>query len=444
MAWEGLVVPSLTAIQSLLVYGAVLPPLTPWQGRLRGQVSDAYGSALATSREVFVDLRPTPASGDEMRSTATEFLDAELTAALASGRRPLVLFSGGVDSALMAARLRVLGYDDTLLVHYQFNKHDDETPTARKMAKALGLELEVIERDDSGLSLLDQPGQTYPVPFGDLSALPTYELCAGLGRLVDPSEFVVFDGNGADGAFGLGGKISSLRKLVGLPSAALGVGSRAYALHGWQMRGSWEYRMRVARRLSRLSPAGAVLAQNSLFDILYRAPDLAEIDAGWNRILEQVVGRDLSDQVVLSDQAVTHPGTFAQKNLGPLEAQGFEVSYPFLTSDLVSLGLSHTAAFPATEAKAWMKQELAQHLPVELVYRPKRGFVEPEMTVFDTSEFQEHLEDALSGGVVNELLDLTNIRRMLNDTDRLGSLPHGHLNFLWVTIFTNRWFKTVG
>lgn len=437
-------VPSMAAVQSLLTFGAILPPLTPWEGMSRTEHTSEYPVALRITREVCASSDATSIPNNTWQSTARDLLDEQLTKALVTGRRPLVLFSGGVDSGLIAARLKALGRDDIVLVHYQFSPQDPETPIASKLAEEMGLDLKIITRDNSGLSLLDHPGQLYPIPFGDLSALPTYELCRGLGHLVEPDEFVVFDGSGADAAFGLGRKLTRLRKLAGLPASIRAVGSKAYELRGWRLSGSPEYATRLARRAAKLSPVALVLAQNSLFDILYRAPDLQAIDTGWGRILQNLHVDDLAERVVLSGLAVTEAGIFAQKSLGPLRAQGFEVSYPFLTNELARLGMSHTAAFPEENPKSWMKEQLATHVSHDLVYRPKRGFVEPEMTVFDSTTFREHLEAVLDkdGGAVQELIDVRAIRPMVNRAGRLGSLPVGHLNVIWSLMFTSRWFET--
>lgn len=435
--------PSLQAAQSVLIYGAVLPPLTPWRGQRRDLGDGAYTSALDASKEVFASSIAVPSSPDEMRRVGSRALDEEMQQALASGRRPLVLFSGGVDSSLMAARLRALGRHDTLLVHYQFSDQDGETDTARRIARSLDLELEIVQRDDSGLNLLRGPGKVYPVPFGDISSIPTAELCSGLGRLVDSADYVIFDGSGADGAFGLARRLRRLTQLTMLPATLRSVGSMAYKKGGWRLRGKLEYAMRVSRRSTRLSQVGVLLAQNSLFDILYEAPNLEDIDAGWDSLVQTVAGYDTWTKGIVSDLAVTVAGTFAQKSLGPLRSQGFQVSYPFLSSELVRLGVRYTSAVPDAQAKAWMKSELARYTHRDHVYRPKRGFVEPRMSVFDTSDFRDWLELALRSDLAKELLQIGAVRQLLGRTDRLGSLPVGHLNLLWALMFTDRWYETV-
>lgn len=435
--------PSLAAVQSVLTFGAVLPPLTPWEGHSRGQADDPYGIALAQTFDAVGQSATADVPGSEPQRSAVRLLDDTLELALAAGRRPLVLFSGGVDSCLMAVRLREIGRTDTILVHYQFNDHHDDTPIAIEMARELGFPLEIVRRDSTGLALLDNPGRVYPVPFGDVSAVPTSELCHGLSRLVDPEDVVVFDGTGADGAFGLGRKVLDLQRLLRLPTTALRAVDLVYLHGGWLSHGTAEYWMRVARRGSHLSRVGTVLAQNSLFGILYDAPDLGRIDAAWNQLLRHGGGSGDVERVVISDTAVICAGIFAQKTLGPLTSLGFDVCYPFLTMEMGVLGLLATRDHPEGEAKQWMKQELAQHVAAKLVYRPKTGFVEPEMTHFDVPEFRAILDNAISDDdLLRPFVRRKELRRLLDRRGRLGALPHGHLNFLWALAFMHRWYKT--
>ncbi len=88
-------------------------------------------------------------------------------------KSPAILFSGGVDSSLLAARAKKLGWDDTLLIHYSFGE-DEHTQVARNVAHQLDLQMmEIADDPDQYESVFDHAGM-YPQPFGDHSTLPSF------------------------------------------------------------------------------------------------------------------------------------------------------------------------------------------------------------------------------------------------------------------------------
>lgn len=430
--------PSSEELQSILVFGAVLPSMQP-QPNLHGGVGR---TPVEVAAEAIAAVRDTDLAAKDLEQTGVRMLDAVLGAAL-TDRQPVVLFSGGVDSSLIAARLKQLGRDDTLLLNYSFGERDGESEVAAAIAKALGMQFERVTRDPSGPRALECPGKVYPVPFGDLSTPPTAELCAAVARVANPDDAVVFDGTGADGAFGLGAKSLAVNRLHSVPRLVLEAGSQVYRRGGWRTNGALEHRLRSLRRLASLTPPAAVVAQNSLFGILYEAPAIRTADEQWLAWLEDIAGRDLTAQIVLADLTLTCAGIFAQKTYGPLRHLGFSVEYPFLSAELAALGVVHTARWPGVGSKQWMKRALARVVDEGFVYRPKSGFIEPEMTLFETPQFRSSLEEALSPqATLAPLLNRHRVRRLVRRADRLGALPHGHRNLLWAVAFIERWLQT--
>jgi hypothetical protein len=196
--------------------------------------------------------------------------------------------------------------------------------------------------------------------------------------------------------------------------------------------------------MSWLSPQSAAIAQNALFGVLYQAPDLKSIDAAWSEAMGAAGVTSLAERVVVSDLAITCAAIYAQKTYGPLRAAGFEVSYPFLSRDLASLGVVHTNAHPDAEAKGWMKEQLSRHIDHRLIYRPKSGFIDPARSLFDHQGFREALAAALGeDGVAGVLINTKRVQTLLRRNESLAGLPHGHLNILWTLAFVDRWYRTV-
>ena len=104
------------------------------------------------------------------------------------GGDPVILFSGGVDSALLASRAVALGWTGTTLVNYCLGKNDAESEFAEQMASHLGLEFVRID-DDGSLDpkSLEAVASKYPSPFGDYSVLPTNRLTSACLLYTSPS-----------------------------------------------------------------------------------------------------------------------------------------------------------------------------------------------------------------------------------------------------------------
>ena len=137
-----------------------------------------------------------------IESLVTAALDSEIKSHLEPDAIPIVMFSGGVDSGLIAYRLSALGRMDTVMFNVSFGQNDKEAMVAREMANRL--RLNCIElRYPGKWDVLTSPGAVYPVPFGDYSAPPAAFLASEICDRYAGQKVVVFDGTGADGCFGL-------------------------------------------------------------------------------------------------------------------------------------------------------------------------------------------------------------------------------------------------
>lgn len=374
---------------------------------------------------------------------ALSLLDEALEAPLQQGKRPALLFSGGIDSTLMAARLRDLGHDDLRLIHYSFSPDSDDSLAASAAAKELGLPLTVVPRAlDQGLSCLADAGVSYPIPFADHSTAATFALCKGVAEHLDSKSFVVFDGTGADGAFGLGQRTTRLSRLSTLPSVALMTGSYGYRKALWTTRGRSEYLGRIIRRLSDYSLGMGSIAQNSLHGIVFLPNELQALNDSWDAEMLAIGVSPPIQQAVLTDLAITCAAIFAQKTFGPLSRFGFQVEYPFLSWDLGLLGLAHTLSFPNSRPKMWMRNALSHYLSHSFIERPKRGFIDPQASLFEDPLFIEHVHSATSSSSpISEWLIPEGTARLLS-LRAWPDLPHGHGNLLWAMAFLDSWYRT--
>ncbi len=148
-------------------------------------------------------------------------------------------------------------------------------------------------------------------------------------------------------------------------------------------------------------------------------------------------------RVVAADLALICAGTFAQKAQPILELAGHKVLYPFLEIEMVSTALSSIPCWEMEEPKAPLKRSLGRHIPHDMVYRPKSGFVDPKGEVFFSAEFVGYLRSAVeSTSPLSHLLEKKPIIKSCELLARKKVLPCQTLNLLWAIAFTDRWYRT--
>jgi asparagine synthetase B (glutamine-hydrolysing) len=441
------------SLHAVLQFGAIIPPLAVWHEVRRFTPGRRF---VCHASDLRVDEQPPDGSwlraepGDltldeaaQVRSV-TAVLDQILIEASPQAN-PVILFSGGVDSGLLAARAAALGWRDTLLLHYSREEHDPETLQAREMARSLGLKFVSFVTPDAGSwDLLDRIASTYAQPFGDHSTLPSYGLGrAVLNHLSEPR--VILDGTGADGCFGLFGKAALWQAVYRLPALVHLLGGWVYQSASlWRRSSGIERRLRLLRRSALMPLLSAAVAQNPLVDIAYHAPEGVRREV--SRTLDHWVAGSLpcgDNRVRLSglDLALVCGNIFAQKNKPLFDASDHRVAYPFLDSRMVRLALARAVHWPGShESKRVLKAALARQVPHELVYRPKSGFVVPMHEKFREPRFLEAYDRLLeSSAPLARLLD----RRWLIAARMFLSggrpLPAQTQNVVWAAVFTNQW-----
>lgn len=441
------------AVHSLLQFGAPIPPLTPWKqirrfipGRtsiLRGrEVTELSENPAAESDQ---GVATTNTSLDDQIAQVVSALDDAILQCAESSEQLIVLFSGGVDSGLLAARVASLGLRDAVLVNLSFGREDPESLLAEAMAKHLGLHFIRILNDDTDVStVLDNAGLLYPSPFCDHSALPTYQLCRAVTERFNRG--TILDGTGADGGFGLAVKSDYWKCVHRIPLLLRQFGSRMYAAGTpWLHASRSEYVLRILRRSALLDYPLSAIAQNAFSDIAYFAskPVQNEVRSHSRNWLSGLQVEGHRAKLAVMDLALVCSSIFAQKSRPLFNQSQLRITYPFLSKMVVNLAL-RSCEWPSAskEPKHLLKTALARHVPREMVYRPKSGFVGPIEKTFKQPAFLSCIDElcssnsALSGFIKEHFF--ANLRQVVS---KGLPLPAPLSNLLWAGVFTNRWIS---
>lgn len=432
------------AVFSGLQFGAIIPPLTPWKDIHRLLPGFRYqGTKMVGPVDLAKGKNISTLNAEQQVEEIENLLDAILKRHIGEQGNPVLLFSGGVDSGIIASRLAALGYRDSLLLNFSFGDHDPESKLAEAMANHLGLKFERVSGKRRPCSCLDDPGATYPQPFGDHSTVPTSDLAYSVVERLSNQRRLIIDGTGADGAFGMTAKIGSWERMSRIPQIVKTLAACAYSKVLWCRRGRIEHVARILRRSSEMPLLSAILAQNPLAGTFYKKDNRHSVDELLEKWIGGWAGDTSTTRVVAADLAMTCANIFAQKAQPILESGGHKLLFPFLEVEAVSTSLSSIPHWQMDEPKAPLKISLARHVPHNMVFRPKSGFVDPRGKVFVDEEFIEHLRSTCEPtGPIAHMLEKKPILKSCGLLARNKALPAQTLNFIWSVVFMDRWYRT--
>lgn len=429
------------AVFSVLKLGAIVPPLSPFLGIARVppvlRASDVVKNGIDRRRARAASL-------DAQKAMVRRLLDDILIRRIGNCMEPVIMFSGGVDSGLLAARVKALGYDRALLVNYAFGSDDVESALAERMAEKIGLRLLRVEARQSKTSVLEAPGKVYDMPFGDDSVAPTAELADAVCSALGPARRVIIDGTGADGGFGLHARLRALRiKAACVPSPVRWLAGLVYDAGLWTSKGPMERFVKRLRGFSGASAVCGVIAQNPLDGVIYGAGSRARVEALMDRWIGEAVGKDFRREATAADLALVCANIFAQKAKPIFESHGHTLLFPFLDPAMVELTLGAAIDWKMNTAKAPLKALLCESVPAEMVFRAKSGFVDPRAEVYHDPAFIAHLaavaDNASPIGCVLRKKQIGKLVRQLRDK---RPLPVAAEHFVWTVVFADRWYRT--
>lgn len=370
--------PDAEAISFFLSFSYIPAPWTAWRAARKlpaGHLLTAVPRGV-WAPEMWWTL-PAPGTFQGSFEDAVEALRAALRSA--TRRRlladvPVGLFlSGGLDSAAVAAAAAEAGAGIRAHTLRHPDPRYDESADAARIAKHLGLEMEVLDAEPPGPDDLRDVLSFYGEPFGDSSAAVT----AALARAARKRVKVALTGDGGDEVLGGYHRHAFLGLVDRLPSGTPPA-----------IRGLAGKRIRRALDLAAMPEAGRYYEMYECFPSGGRAALLepafarehGDAPRAW---LEQVYlgsgGADPVDRMVRTDLRTHLPDFMNVKVDVATMAHGLEARSPFQEREVVELGVSLPSDFKVRgfKGKRVLRAAVERSVPRELLQVRKRGFAAP-------------------------------------------------------------------
>jgi asparagine synthase (glutamine-hydrolysing) len=410
-----------------------------------------------------LSVRPywSPSWDREVARSDEEYAE-RLRAALATSVRlrlqsdvPLGAFlSGGVDSALIVGLMQQSSSSRVKTFTIGFGPRDyDESSLARETAQRLGSEHHEYRVEPNAIEVLPKLAWHFDEPFGDSSAIPTWQLAEFARKQVT----VALSGDGGDELF------------AGYPRyRGVWLGSFADRIPGSVRRilfGRWwnwlpgrSHQKSLMRRLKRLmdglrgDPRARYLEWVSIFNEsrrgqLYAADFLTSLPpmdpAQFLYRAMNIAGhRDSVSQASIADLMTYLPCDLMTKVDMATMAHGLECRQPFLDHRVVELAVAMPAGtkFRFGRGKRILKKAFPDLLPSSLMRRPKRGFGVPLEHWF-RNELKDYSRELLLSRAAIErgYIDPRAVTRLWNEHVS-GRFDHAYR--LWSLVMLEQWFRT--
>lgn len=349
-----------------------------------------------------------PVTAERLRQMIEEAVELRRIADVPVG----ALLSGGVDSTAIVALAQRNMSEPIQTYALGMDQHDEDLRRARVMAEKLGTRHREFYFDaERQWSVFGRLIATYGDPIMLLPLVHTYELCAAIR---EDGIKVVLSGHGADELFyGYTGMLRTARL-----SSAVGLGERLAPLLKLLPEQALPAPLRVLR--ARRGARKAALYRGYADDTW---PDLLSHDAlpGLRNYAEEELalwGGAAPNAAYIDESSfggLMVENTHSVTTAGDLPAMmaGVEMRAPFLDQDIVALALATNwrQKIPADgdvrRLKTILKQAVADLMPDDILYAPKRGFgMGIQEAQLLTGPWRERVEEVFArsdglGGVFN-------------------------------------------
>jgi asparagine synthase (glutamine-hydrolysing) len=305
---------------------------------------------------------------------------------------PLGAFlSGGVDSSTVVALMAEKSADAVQTCSIGFDEGTlDETRYAEIVARRFATDhrSRIVASDD--FLAIDTLSQAFDEPFADASALPTWRVC----QLARETVTVALSGDGADEAFAgyrryrFQAAEERVRDMLpgGFRQSLFG------ALGKYYPKADWAPQMfRAKATFQSLARDGAEAYARSVgvnpeekraplySDAFRRGLQGHRAEDRYVEAMRNAPAREALDRAQYADMKIWLPGDILTKIDRTSMAVSLEAREPLLDHRLVEFAATLPASMRIRrgEGKWLMKRAMRGHLPDDILYRPKMGFVTP-------------------------------------------------------------------
>ncbi|WP_188722945.1 asparagine synthase (glutamine-hydrolyzing) [Nitratireductor aestuarii] len=308
--------------------------------------------------------------------------------------------SGGVDSSLVVSIMQRLSHQPIRTYTVAFESTTfNEAPYARAIARHLGTNhSEIMVTEAETRDVIPELPHIFDEPFADSSQIPTFLVCKAARTGVT----VALSGDAGDEVFGgynryvWGPRIwKAMNHLPLWVRYAAAWGISAIPVSGWDAVGSaiakmgWEGVVRPGEKAHKLA---ARLSNSRSIEEFYRglisewtdsAIPIAFTHVPKSTVLDDplphMLAGDVAGTMMVQDLRTYLPDDILCKVDRSAMAVSLETRVPFLDPDVFAISTRLPAHMKVRGGKGkWaLRQILFQHVPCELVERPKSGFAVP-------------------------------------------------------------------
>jgi asparagine synthase (glutamine-hydrolysing) len=448
--------PDLTAIEDYLAFGYV-PDDNCLIAGVKKLPAGSYlhlqlGKPLPQPR-IWWDIdfsNRTNRSGAALEEELRDLLRKAVTSRMVSDVPLGAFLSGGVDSSAVVALMAEVSKTavETCSIGFDVSALD-ETRYADQIAARFNTKhrKRIVAPDD--FAAMDVLSAAFDEPFADASALPTWRVC----QLARETVTVALSGDGADEAFAgyrrykFQHKEEQVRGLLpaGLRGSVFGALGNLYPKADWapqflRAKSTFQSLARSGEEAYARS-VGVTLPETraALYSDGFKANLQGHrAEDRYIKTMQQAPARDPLDRAQYADMKIWLPGDILTKVDRTSMNVSLEAREPLLDYRLVEFAatLPVSARIRGGEGKWLLKKSMEGHLPQDILYRPKMGFVTP-ISAWFRGALAGEAEDVVTRSKLSESgwFDRAALRKAYDD-HRSGVADNGRL--LWQLVMLDK------
>ncbi|TYC90696.1 XrtA/PEP-CTERM system amidotransferase [Novosphingobium sp. BW1] len=389
---------------------------------------------------------------DELHTLLQEAVRSRMMADVPLG----AFLSGGVDSSSVVAFMAKASAQPVRTCSIGFDVAGlDETAYAQKIAQRFGTSHVTRRVSPDDFEAVEALADMFDEPFADASALPTWRVC----QLAREHVTVALSGDGADEALA-GYRRHVFQRAEDRVRSTLPASMRAAVfgrLGALYPKADWA--PRPLRAKSTLLALAGDSAQGYARALAYATPEVREAlyspefqrlrgdyraEQPLEALMRKAPARSGLDRAQYADLKFWLPGDILTKIDRTSMAVGLEAREPLLDHRLVEFAACLPESFRVRgrQGKWLMKHAMQRHLPEDILYRPKQGFVTPIAQWFRGPLQEAAREIAHGKGLA--AIGWFDQRYLGHLVEEHVSGRSDHARLLWQLLMLERSFTTLG